>query len=211
MHMAQACGITTARHGLVRFKSGELAYLAKRFDRTLKRRKVDKIHQEDMCQLTGLLTEDKYNSSMEKVAQATIQFTTNKGLELVTLFQRTIFCYLTGNSDMHLKNFSLFKNSEGLVQLTPAYDLLATKIVTPEDKEELALPLNGKKNKLNKNDFLAFTKYCNIPDKAARTTIGNFEKNLPTMKSWIAKSFLAEDTKKRYLGLIRERSSVLEL
>ena len=209
MHIAQSCGIKTAVHSLVRFKSGELAYIAKRFDRIVKRKKVEKLHQEDMCQLTGLLTENKYNSSMEKVAKATLQFTTNKGLELVTLFQVTIFSFLTGNSDMHLKNFSLLKNPDGSIHLSPAYDLVATKLVAPEDKEDTALTINGKKNRLSKKDFLAFAQFCKIPDKAAESVFSGLESKLPTMKKWIEKSFLSEEMKAKYLELIRERASTI--
>jgi serine/threonine-protein kinase HipA len=211
MHMAETCGIKTAAHGLIRFKSGELAYIARRFDRKFKRGKIEKLHQEDMCQLTGLLTENKYDSSMEKIAKAVNQYTTNKGLELLTLFQVTIFSFLTGNSDMHLKNFSIIKEKDGTVGFTPAYDLLASKIVMPEDKEELALTLNGKKHKLNRKDFDIFADHCGIPVRARENVFRDFEQNFDIMKHWIQKSFLSSETQAQYLRLIAERAEILKI
>jgi len=211
MHMAESCGIKTASHSLIRFKSGELAYIAKRFDRQLKRRKVEKFHQEDMCQLTGMLTENKYHSSMEKVAKAVGRYTTNKGLEVLNLFQLTTFSFLTGNNDMHLKNFSIIIGKDGVVELTPAYDLLSSQLVMPEDKEELALSLNRKKSKLSRKDFEIFAEYCRIPAKAAENVIRGYEQALPTLKQWIQKSFLSDEMKQRYLQLLAERAGVLDI
>jgi serine/threonine-protein kinase HipA len=213
MHMAESCGIETAMHSLIRFKSGEIAYLAKRFDRRINKKKkiVEKFHQEDMCQLTGVLTEEKYHSSMEKVAKAIINHTTNKGLEGNKLFEVTVYSFLTGNADMHLKNFSILINENNSINLTPAYDLLATKLATPDDKEELALTMGGKKNKLTKDNFLTFAQSCQMPAKAAENTFRRFEKNLPKMALWIKKSFLSDEMKDEYLNLILERSKRLGL
>ena len=213
MHIAASCGIRTAIHSLIRFKSGELAYISRRFDRRIDRRKktVDKLHQEDMCQITGLLTENKYNSSMEKIAKATQQFTTNRGLESLGLFQLTLFSFITGNSDMHLKNFSLIEQTDGTVELTPAYDLLSTKLAVPEDKEEMALPIAGKKSRFTKADFREFADYCQISPKAAENVFTSLERRIPTMIEWIEKSFLSEEMKRRYTNLIYERAARLRL
>lgn len=211
MHMAETCGIETATHSLIRFESGEIAYIAKRFDRVTNRKKVEKLHQEDMCQLTGLLTENKYNSSMENIAKIVAKYSTNKGLELLSLFQVTIFSFLTGNADMHLKNFSLLKYPDGTIGMTPAYDLLATALAVPEDNEQLALTLNGKKNKLSREDFDKFAEYCQIPAKAAQNVLADFESKLPKMKLWIEKSFLSRELKKQYLHVIANRAQILDL
>ena len=211
MHMAKAAGIKTAEHSLIRLSSGELAYLSTRFDRKLKRKKVIKTHQEDMCQLTGLLTENKYNSSLEKVAAAVNQYTTNKGLELLKLFKITAFSFLTGNSDMHLKNHSLVYTAEGTVELSPAYDLLATKLVAPQDREEVALTMRGKKNRLTKQDFFEFGEYCKISTKVCENVFKEIEENLDAFKKLIAISFLSDEMAQKYLELINERAQRLGL
>lgn len=211
MHMAEECGVNTAIHGLMRFKSGELAYISKRFDRIIKRRKSEKLHVEDMCQLTGQLTENKYNSSMEKIATAMNEMTTNKGLEMYALYQVTLFSFLTGNSDMHLKNFSLLENPDGQVTLSPAYDLVSTALVVPQDKEELALMLNGKKRRLIKKDFIGFATYGGLSEKAAENIFEKFEKKLPSLKSLVLKSFLSKKTQKNYLEIIAERARKMDM
>lgn len=211
MHLAEVCGIKTAIHGLIRFRSGELAYIAKRFDRYPKKGHLEKLAQEDMCQITGLLTENKYNSSMEKVAKAVAQHSKNTGLELLTLFQLTAFCFLTGNSDMHLKNFSLLTDQDGHIGLSPAYDLLATQLAVPDDNEQLALSMNGKKNKVTREDFLKFSEYCKIPPKAAENIFVGLEEKMSEMKTWLLKSFLSDKMKRQYLLILEERADILNL
>ena len=152
MHLSELVEIKTAEHPLIRLKSGELAYISKRFDRV----KSAKLHLEDMAQITEMLTERKYSGSMEKVGKAILKHSDYSGNDAIRFFELTLFCFITGNADMHLKNFSLLRNQDNEITLSPAYDLLSTKILMPEDKEELALTLNGKKNNLRKKDFDLF-------------------------------------------------------
>lgn len=211
MHMAKLVGIKTADHSLIRFASGELAYLSKRFDRKIRRRKMVKFHQEDMCQLTGLLTENKYNSSMEKIANTVNRLTTHKGLELLALFKTTVFSFLVGNSDMHLKNFSLVHDEDGTIYLSPAYDLLSTALVFSDDKEDMALPIAGKKHKLKLDDFYAFAETCKMNPKATENVFKDLEKKLTGLKKIISISFLSDEMAQNYLDLIGERAARLNL
>lgn len=207
MHMASLVKIKTARHCLIRLHSGELAYLTKRFDRI----KNDKIAVEDFCQLTENLTEHKYRSSVEKVAKATFKFTTNKGLEMLRLFELLLFCYITGNADMHLKNFALIENSIGEFELSPAYDLLSTALVIANDKEETALPINGKKRRLQKKDFDTLATYMHINDKVLKSIYSKFEQILPKWIALINQSFLSKAMQKKYIQLLNERCKHLFL
>lgn len=201
MHLASLVKIKTAQHSLIRLHSGELAYLTKRFDRN----KKDKIAVEDFCQLTENLTEHKYRSSIEKVAQAIQKFTTNKGFETLRLFELVLFCYLTGNADMHLKNFALVENALGEFELSPAYDLLNTALVIADDKEETALTINGKKSKLRKKDFDAFAISMNINTKVLASIYAKFEKVLPSWIEFIKQSFLSKAMQKNYIELIKTK------
>ncbi|MBU6158829.1 MAG: HipA domain-containing protein [Bacteroidetes bacterium] len=205
MHLAELIKIKTARHGLIRLKSGELAYITKRFDRN----KGVKIAVEDFCQLSENLTEHKYRGSVEKIGKLTYSFTKNQGLEAQRLFELVLFCYLTGNADMHLKNFSLIENSLGEYEFSPAYDLLNTAIVMPEDKEETALTINGKKSKLNRNDFKVLATSLKISDKSLEAIYKRFEVVLPTWILWIEQSFLSEELKEGYISLINQRHKKL--
>lgn len=204
MHLAGIFGIKTAKHSLIRLKSGELAYITKRFDRE----KGEKIAVEDFCQLSENLTEHKYRSSIEKVGKIAFQFTENKGFELQKLFELVVFCFLTGNADMHLKNFSLMKNKFGFYEFSPAYDLLSTALVIAEDKEETALTINGKKNKLKKNDFDTLGKSFGISEKVLNTIYKKVEKTLPKWTDFIEKSFLSKEMKQKYLDLIFQKSQL---
>ncbi|HMU99372.1 MAG: HipA domain-containing protein [Chitinophagales bacterium] len=201
MHLASLVKIKTAQHCLIRLHSGELAYITKRFDRN----KKEKIAVEDFCQLTENLTEHKYRSSIEKVAKATQKFTTNKGLETLRLFELVLFCYLTGNADMHLKNFALVENNLGEFELSPAYDLLSTSLVITNDKEETALNINGKKSKLKKKDFDTLAISMNINTKVLESIYTKFEKVLPYWIDFIKQSFLSKAMQKKYIELITNK------
>lgn len=155
MHLAEAAKIAVVPHGLIRFADGEICYITRRIDRLDDGAKVP---MEDMCQLSERLTEYKYKGSYEQIAKLIKKYSAFSQLDLVNFWEVVIFSWITGNADMHLKNFSLYNNRKMGYALTPAYDLLSTKIVMPEDTEELALTLNGKKRKIQKSDFVKVMK-----------------------------------------------------
>ncbi|MER0441557.1 HipA domain-containing protein [Emticicia sp. W12TSBA100-4] len=206
MKLAALYGIRTAEHSLIRLSSGELAYLTKRFDR----QNGQKIHVEDLCQLTGTLTEHKYRGSMEKVGKAIKTFSTNTGLDALSFFELSIFCFLTSNADMHLKNFSLMKTPTGEIQLTPAYDLVSTKLAMPQDLEEMALTINGKKNRLKKIDFDKLGESLGISPKAMERVYQKFANKKESMKKMIHESFLSQSLADEYLNLVVERERKIE-
>lgn len=205
MKLAGICGIKTAAHSLIRLQSGELAYITKRFDRN----KGQKIHVEDFCQLTETLTEHKYRSSMEKVGKAIRKFSTNSGLDTLSFFELSLFCFITGNADMHLKNFSLVRERDGEVYFSPAYDLVSTKLAMPEDTEQAALTVNGKKNKLKKSDFINLAKTLQLNEKSVKKVLSNlFEKEEKLLQT-IEASFVSNEQKTTYIELIKNRLEVL--
>lgn len=205
MHLAAIAGIATVPHSLIRMQSGNLAYITQRIDRV----KKDKLHMEDMCQLTERLTEDKYHGSYEQIARAIIKYAENPLLDTINFFEQVVFSFLTGNADMHLKNFSLIGLSRDGYQLAPAYDMVATALVNPKDDEDLALTLNGKKKKLKRSDFTAA---FNTPKLDARQQVNLFNKMEKAIPRWIAfidNSFLNEEMKTHYKELIRSRQQRL--
>jgi serine/threonine-protein kinase HipA len=207
MKLADLCGIKTAAHTLIRLQSGELAYLTKRFDRQGNR----KIHTEDLCQLTETLTEHKYRGSIEKVGKTIRTYTTNKGLDALALFELVVFCFITGNADMHLKNFSLIRFDNGEVALSPAYDLLSTKLAMPEDLEELALTINGKKNRLKRADFDELATKLGIPAKSSERVYTKFVKKRAALLELIGQSFLSDAKKEEYAKLLKERIERIDI
>jgi len=194
MHLAEICKIKTAAHGLIRLASGELTYITRRFDRNGTR----KFAQEDLCQISELLTEYKYNSSMEKIGKLIIGYSANSGLDAVSFLEIALFSFLTGNADMHTKNFSLLTGPDGLRTLSPAYDLLSTIFLVPEDPEECALSINGKKSKLKLDDFIALAKTLKIPTKVLEKTISRFTNFVNPMRELIDQSFVSDKLKIEY-------------
>jgi serine/threonine-protein kinase HipA len=207
MHLAEIVRINTVPHSLIRLQSGELAYLTKRIDRV----KGKKLAMEDMCQLTGRLTEDKYKGSIEQVGKAIRTYSSNPGLDALELFEVSIFSFLTGNADMHLKNYSLIRNADHSIMISPAYDLVATKLVLPDDEEETALTINGKKNKLNAGDFYTLAQSLVLNEKTVQNTLEKFKTVLPKFIKFVDTSFLNDSLKKEYKLLIEKRAVRIEL
>ena len=208
MLLAEAAGIETVPYGLIHLGSGELAYITKRIDRD---DQGNKFAMEDMCQLTGRLTEDKYKGSHEQIAKTIKQYSANPIFDLTRFYELVLFTYLTGNGDMHLKNFSLFNDPVVGWKLAAGYDLLNTRLAIPEEKdtEELALTLAGKKSNFNPESFDDFGKSIGLNLKQ----IQNIKQNLLSYKEsfiqTIEKSFLSDEMKEQYQHILVNRLSVL--
>ena len=175
MHMAEVARIKVVPHSLIRLADSTLGYITHRIDRTKKGEKID---MEDLCQLTLHPTEYKYKSSYEQIAKTIVAYSSMPKLDLVNFMQVLLFSFITGNNDMHLKNFSLYRPKR-LYQLTPAYDLLNVAIVNPKDKEELALTLNGKKSRLKLSDFLKASATMGIEKNVTMQLIASMKNALP--------------------------------
>jgi len=201
MHLAEIAKINVVPHSLIRLKSGQLAYLTKRIDRVDKQ----KLHMEDMCQLTERQTEHKYQASHEQVAKAIVKYSTNPGLDIVNFSELILFSFLTGNADMHLKNFSLIYDPTNEPVLSPAYDLLSTVLVNPKDDEDLALNLNGRKKKINRKDFELAFNAMKLDAKQQANIFAKMEKIRNKWFDFIQISFLSPDFKEKYIQLINER------
>jgi len=201
LRMAKCMGLSTAECGLIALENGQRAFITKRMDRP----NGTKLHMEDLCQLTDRLTEQKYRGSMEQVGRAVRRYCTNQMFDVLRLFELTLFCFLTGNADMHFKNFSLLYAPGGDVHLSPAYDLLPTTLLLPADREETALTLNGKKRRINRADFLCFGESLRLTEKQIENVFSRFSKQLPNIFQTLEKGFCSKEIKTRYHTLIQER------
>lgn len=208
MLLAQACGIATVPFLLIPLKDGALAYLTKRIDRTSTN---EKYPMEDACQFTERLTEHKYRGSYEQIAKGIITYAQNPLLDAVKFYEQVIVSFLIGNNDMHLKNFSLIANDSKHYALAPAYDMVAVKLLIPEDQEELALNLNGKKRKLKRLDFNEAMTKAQIPTKAIENLWNRIEKGMQQWQELISCSFLSEENKSTLMTLIENRAKQLDL
>jgi len=205
MRIAEAFGINVVKSSLIRLQSGELSYITKRIDRT---DDGAKIHMLDMFQITEAV--DKYKSSMEKIGKALNKYSNNTLLDKLYFLELAIFCFLTGNNDMHLKNFSMINIGDEWIS-SPAYDLLNVAIVNPDDTEELALTLEGKKSKLRWEHFEQLANNLALNAKQIRGIVKRFQKNKSIAIDWIDRSFLSEEFKQKYKTLLQERYAKLSL
>lgn len=207
MRMAGCFGIDTAACGLIDLEDGKPALIVRRMDRI----GSTKLPMEDMCQLTDRLTAEKYRGSLETVGKAIWKHCTNPGLDVLRFFEVNLFCFLTGNADMHLKNFSLIGSVGGEIRLSPAYDLLATALLLPEDTEETALTLNGKKRRIRQEDFRAFGTALKLTERQVGNAFRRFEKGLGAATQTIDHAICSDENKPRYQRLMSDRSQSLGL
>lgn len=205
MRVAEVFGIRVVPSSLIRLESGELSYITKRIDRT---KNGKKIHMLDMFQITEAF--DKYKSSMERVGKAIHNYSDNPLLDKIFYFELCVFSFLTGNNDMHLKNFSMIESPSGWI-LAPAYDLLNVTIINKEDTEELALTLEGKKKKLKWEHFERFGKGLELTNKQIQGVFKRMIKYKPKAVELIRKSFLSGNMKEAYLNILESRYEKLKM
>jgi serine/threonine-protein kinase HipA len=207
MCLAESFDIQTVPHALLPMASGEPAYVTRRIDRNIN----EKIPMEDMAQLLGKMTEEKYRSSVEQVGKMVLKYCENKMFDALRLYEVVLFSYLTGNSDMHLKNFSLIYSDQGIT-LAPSYDLLNTRLVISEreDPEESALSINGKRRKLKLSDFLQFATSMNLTERQVENVHKRFKKKSTQVPEMINDSLLDENQKQKYLDIFASRLPMIE-
>jgi serine/threonine-protein kinase HipA len=211
MHLAELAGIKTASHSLLRTTSGQLAYITKRFDRV----KGMKIPTEDFCQLMEVPStgRSKYdNGTMEQVGKTLAKYSSAPGLDLITYFDISVFSFLIGNSDLHLKNLSMIRTEDNQYRLSPAYDLISSNLVMGKyDLEQMALHLNGKKNKIRRKDFIALAENLKIATTMSEKIFSKYGSLIDEFGQLIQNSFLSDDLKEQYIHLINSRSTALDL
>ena len=203
MRLASLFKIPVCGHTLLKATDGSLVYIAKRFDRI----NGKKVHVEDFCQLSEFLTENKYKGSYEKIGKLILRYCSNTGLDALNYFELVLFCYLSGNNDMHLKNFSVVHHETG-VHLSPAYDLVNVNLLNPADDEELALTLNGRKKKIRLGDFELLGRSLQIPERAMQNSIKKFASMNNEVDAMIDASFLWFGEKEGYKRIWREKQAI---
>jgi serine/threonine-protein kinase HipA len=203
MKLAELFKIDIVPVNMIRLQSGELCFITKRIDRNPD---GSKNHMIDFLQIMEL--EDKYKGSMEMVGKTIGELSANTLLDKLRFFELTVFNYIIGNNDMHLKNFSMWLNKFGWT-LSPAYDLLNVKMILPKDKEDTALMLGGKKENFNKGYFDRLGDALKLNDKQINAVYKRLQKWLPEASKLIDRSFLTEDYKNSYKELITVRTKLL--
>ncbi|MHB1452704.1 MAG: HipA domain-containing protein [Saccharofermentanales bacterium] len=212
MRLAEIAGIQTVPHALIKM-NGEYAYIIRRIDRDIKNEIVCLYAMEDFCQLSDRLTQDKYKGSYERCGRIIHKYSARLGLDLSELFLRVAFSFIIGNSDMHLKNFSLRETEPASrsYYLSKAYDMLPVKIIMPEDEEELALTLNGKKRNIQRKDFIKFAVNCSIAEKSANAMLNKLCSLSDDFLMQCDQSYLTDERKTQTKELIIQRTRILSI
>ena len=210
MKLADVAHIRTARHTLIRLADGELGYLTLRMDRGKKNEKISML---DMCQLTNRLTEHKYYGTYQQLAETIKRYSSVPMLDVQRFWELVLFSWMTGNSDMHCKNFSLIDAGNGEYVLSPAYDLLAVLLADPADTEEMAMSFSvgGEKSGFNRNTFMTAFVESGISVARSEKMIEKMKTYLPKWKELISQSFLPEKMKVEYYRLLDKRNSALDV
>ena len=203
MRLAASIGLDVPVHGMIWAKDNTLTYFIKRFDR---KGQKDKIPVEDFAQLAGLSRDTKYNYSMESLVKLVNAHCTFPAVEKVKLFKLVVFSFITGNEDMHLKNFSII-NQNGKIEISPCYDLLNTTIEIKNASEEIALSLKGKKKNLTKSMLINYFggERCDLNDKVITSTVQTIFDALPGWIEYINNSFLSDEMKEKYIDVVESR------
>lgn len=208
MRLAAVAGVDVPVHALVRSKDGSWTYVIERFDRGTWGRKLA---VEDFAQLSGRTRDTKYDSSMERVATVVEKFTTFPRVQLIHLFRLTLVSFLVGNEDMHLKNFSLITRSEGQIGMSPAYDLVNSTIALANAREEMALPIRGRKRNLSRRDLVSYygSERLGLNDAVIEETLLDLDAARPAWDALIDASFLSDGAKDAYREVVAERRTRL--
>jgi serine/threonine-protein kinase HipA len=204
MHLARLCGVEVPPFGLIPMADGTLAYIIRRFDRP---DGGGKLRQEDFCQLAGKMPAEKYDGSCELCARLVLRFASEPLIEVRRLFRRVLFCWWTGNGDMHLKNYSLLADAAGRHALSPAYDLLCTRLYIPADR--LALPLGGRDRGLTARHWRDFAAYCRLTPRAAARVAAELFAAKDDLLELVRQSFLSSDLQEAYATVLETHAPVV--
>ncbi len=166
-----------------------------------------KLRQEDFCQLALRPAKQKYDGSAELCARLVKQYATEPLIEALRLFRLVLAAWWTGNGDMHLKNFSIVTDGGGINRLSPAYDLVCTRLVIEDD--DLALPVNGKKSKLTRRDWAAFGEYCGLRPAVVERVFGEVAAAVPRAAELVDAAPLSDKAKAAYRALMAERAAAV--
>jgi serine/threonine-protein kinase HipA len=199
MTIAGRLEIPVPPHGLFKLMDDSPAYLIRRFDRT---KDGGKQRCEDFAQI--LERDDKYSGSVEQIGKKIRELSSVPGLDIQFFFERVVLNFLLGNGDAHLKNFSMLEADDGSLRLSPAYDIVCSKVVIPNELD-CALTLNGKQNRLERKDFEQLADTLKIPTKIARTILERFDQGNPLITEQIRHSHLPEDMQSSVQRIVEDR------
>jgi serine/threonine-protein kinase HipA len=216
----QVYGLNTAENALIFFKNSSPAYITKRFD---VKENGSKWGKEDFATLAGKTKDNaganfKYGYSYEEVGQLIQKYVPAWRIEIEKYFSLVVFNYLFSNGDAHLKNFSLLESSRGDYLLSPAYDLINTKLHVDDTDFALDKGLFSddykseqykKSGHPSKSDFTEFARRIGVAEGRVEKLLNPFLEKQPFMETLVSHSFLTEANKRGYLLMYNTKRNLL--
>lgn len=224
MLIARRSGITTAAHGLIRLANGDPAYITRRFDRLPD---GARLFQEDLGSLAGMTEAThgkqwKYSSSYEALGNLVGTYCSARLQDLDEFFSRVVFCFVIGNGDAHVRNFSVLRERDGFVRLSPAYDLLCTRVHLPEDADlgldvltdEADARYSASFQALghySRSDFTELGRRIGLPDALVAKTVQRYlvPGFIDLVSELVGRSFLSAAARASYLATVNEKTTKL--
>lgn len=211
---ATACGLRTSRHALVSFsKDLPDALIVERFDIRANEEDKQRYALEDMASVRGVRANQKYDGSVEQAARALRGASTDPDEDLERFFERALFAWLIADGDWHLKNMAVLRIAKpksqkfDVVSLAPVYDVVTTRAFPRFRNDQLALTVNGKRDKLRLEDFRRFGATVGVgSDRAYELTKSFTEK----FDQYVAAQAPTNETVARALAIWRERLESLK-
>lgn len=203
MNIAGELSIETPPHGLLPLSDGKLVYIVRRFDRESTKQGISKIQVEDFAQLLG--KHDKYDGSIEQIGKFLKLHSEIPFIDTQKLFVRAFFYFLIGNGDAHMKNLAMIKPPDKGYRLAPAYDIINSRLVMPDETDEMAISLNGRRNNISVRDFRALADYLEMNDKAYQNILNQVMSLNTKINNIVEPSFLPKNLKEQFLVIFSER------
>lgn len=185
LELGRAAGFEAPDAALIDMPDGmSPALLVERFDIRRGPKDQRRLALEDFCSILDLRTSAKYDGTIERMARGLRPLSTDPAADLDILFRRAVFAWLIADGDMHLKNLAMLKTAEAgakaftSVRFAPLYDAVTTRVFPGLGVDRMALKLNGKDDRLTRQDFLALARTIGL-------TAGDAEAAMNQIADWL--------------------------
>jgi len=197
------------------------ALVVERFD--IRRGPADqrRLAMEDFCSILDLPASAKYDGTIERMARGLRPLSTDPASDLDMLLRRAVFAWLIADGDMHLKNLAVLKIAEPdakaftSVRFAPLYDAVTTRVFPGLGGDRMALKLNGKDDRLTRQDFLALARTIGVSAGNAETAIADLTARVAEraqrlqLPAFAADAEAAKTAQDKVIGLVGERCTAL--
>lgn len=222
LELGRAAGFDVPSAALLEMPDGmPPALVVERFD--IRRGVEDqrRLAMEDFCSILDLPTSSKYDGTIERMAKGLRSLSTDPAADLDILYRRAIFAWLIADGDMHLKNLAMLKTADAgakaftSVRFAPLYDAVTTRVFPGLGTDRMALKLNGKDDRLGRQDFLALARTIGLTAAGSEAAIAELAERLAErattlrLPDFTGHSEAAKAAQDRVIAIVSERCAAL--